>query len=169
MDTQKQKTTINTLYFMLVLSTIFSFIPFMSAQLLSLALIIVVLFAGYYYRGRDTEDGLMYNHMTYMIGTVWIGGGFLLLGMFAAAGLVFMEGNHSVIDAALVQVDGGFIPTEAELTKIMTEYMMSNKDLILTSSLITIGPAILYFVYRVANGFSRACKGYRIANPKSWL
>ena len=35
--------------------------------------------------------------------------------------------------------------------------------------LVAIGPAILYFVYRVVNGMSRAAKGYRIANPKSWL
>lgn len=169
METQKQKTTINTLYIMLVLSTILSFVPFMSAQLLSLVLVVVVLLAAYFYRGRDTEDGLMYNHMTYMIGTVWIGTSFLLLGMMAAGAWVFMEGNHSVIDAALVQVEGGFIPTEAEMTRIITEYMLSNKNLIVMSSIVTIGPAILYFVYRVANGFSRACKGYRIANPKSWL
>ncbi len=169
METQKQKTTINTLYIMLVLSTILSFVPYMSAQLLSLVLVVVVLAAAYFYRARDTEDGLMYNHMTYMIGTVWIGTSFLLLGMMAAGAWVFMEGDHSVIDSVLTRVESGYVPTEGELTAIMADYMMANKDLILTSSLITIGPAILYFVYRVANGFSRACKGYRIANPKSWL
>lgn len=31
------------------------------------------------------------------------------------------------------------------------------------------GPIILYFVYRLANGLSRALKGHRIGNVNKWI
>ncbi len=169
MDTKSQQNTINTLYIMLVISTIASFVPYMTAQILSLAMITVVLCGAYYYRKKDTEDGLLSNHMTYMIGTIWIGSAFLVVGMIAAGLWVYSAADHSIIERATMDIQNGVMMDEAALNAIMMDYMSANKGLLIQSSLVTIGPAILYFVYRVANGFSRSLKGYRIANPKSWL
>ena len=169
MDTERQKNTINMLYIMLVISTILSFVPNGMAQLGSLVLIIVVLLAAYVYKARDVEDGLMHNHMTYMIGTVWIGTTFLLLGALATGLWVYLKGDQSVLTDAIAQIQNGIVPNDAEINAITSNYVSSNQGLLITASLVALGPAVLYFVYRVANGFSRACKGYRIANPKSWL
>lgn len=169
METKKQQNTINTLYIMLVISTIMSFVPLMAAQILSLALILVVLCGAYYYRGKGPEDGLLANHMIYMIGTIWIGTTFLLVGMIAAGLWVYSAADHSIIEQAVMNIQNGVMMDEAALTALMMDYMAANKTLLIQSSMVTIGPAILYFVYRVANGFSRSIKGYRIANPKSWM
>lgn len=169
MDTKKQKSIINCLYIFLVISTILSFVPNAPAQMASLVLVIVTLCAAYYYRSRDTEDGLIFNHMTYMIGTIWIGTGFILLGMLAAAAWIYFQGDHTVIQEVMNEVASGRVPDETMAQAVMRDYMATNRNLLITASLPTIGPAILYFVYRVANGYGRAMKGYRIAKPKSWL
>lgn len=169
MDTKQQKNTINILYFFLIFSTILSFVPTAEGQVGSLALILITLLSAYYYRGRDKEDGLLYNHMTYMIGTIWIGGAFILLGMILFGIWVFLKGDHSVIHQTVQQIQSGRMFDEAALYAVMQDYIASNKNFLIMASLPTIGPAMLYFVYRVANGFARAAKGYRIANPKSWL
>jgi uncharacterized membrane protein len=169
MENQSQKNTLNTLYILLILSTILGFVPNGTAFLLSVVLWFVVLIAAYFYRSKDKEDGLLYNHMTYLIGTVWIGTSVIILGALIGGYWIYTHGDNSAIAALMTKIDGGIVPTEAEIADVTTKYMLDNKDLILTASLVTVGPAILYFVYRIGNGFSRACKGYRIANPKSWL
>ena len=169
METETQKKTINILYFMLVLSTILSFVPTQVGQIISLILVIITLIAAYSLRASDKEDGLLFNHMTYMIGTIWIGTGFILLGSIIMGLWVYMAGDQTVITNTIAQLESGVMPGEAELATITADYIASNKSLLITASIVAIGPAILYFVYRVANGIARAGKGYRIANPKSWL
>lgn len=166
---EKQKKTINTLYFILILSTILSFVPESIAQTVSLVLVIVVLIAAYMYRSKDSQDGLLYNHMTYMIGTIWIGTGFIVLGSLITGLWVYLQGDQSVILNAISQIETGIVPSEAQMEGYVSDYIDSNKALLMKASLVAIGPAILYFVYRVGNGIGRASKGYRIANPKSWL
>ncbi len=154
---------------MLVLSTFTSFVPLTLAQILSLVLLIVVLVAAYIYRAKDNEDGLLYNHMTYLIGTIWIGTSLLTIGILAASTWIYLQGDHSLLNQVASDLQNGRMLTEEDLWAIFMQYMAANKNLLVLSSIVTIGPAVLYFVYRVANGYSRACKGYRIANPKSWL
>lgn len=169
MENAEQKKIINTLYGFLIVSTILGFVPHSGAFMASLALWIVTLVAAYVYRAKDKNDGLLYNHMVYLIGTIWIGTTLILLGTVIAGLWVFYQGDNSPLDDAAVAVSQGTVPDEAMLRQIMGAYFHSNKGLLITASSIAIGPAILYFVYRVANGLSRAAKGYRLANPKSWL
>lgn len=169
MEIEKQKNTIGTLYIFLIASTILGCMPNLTCALFSLVLFFTVLLAAYWYRFRDSEDGLMFNHMTYLIGTIWIGGTFLMIGISIAGYLVYEKGDHSVIHNAINQIMNGIMLDESALYGVIMNYIDINKDLMVTASLPTIGPALLYLVYRIANGFSRGAKGYRIANPKSWL
>jgi uncharacterized membrane protein len=169
MENIPHRKTINTLYILLVLSTILGFVPSGTAFLGSVALWFTVLIAAYIYRAKDKEDGLLYNHMTYLIGTVWIGTTFILIASLAGGYWIWTHGDSSAFDALAARLDAGAIPDEDMIMDTMTQYMLANKNLIMKASLVTVVPAILYFVYRIGNGFSRACKGYRIANPKSWL
>ncbi len=169
MEDKTQKNTINTLYFILVLSTILGFVPNAWAFTASFTLWVVVLLAAYVYRGKDNEDGLLYNHMTYLIGTIWIGTSFILIGTLAAGLWVYLQGDNSAFEAAFARLEGGAMIDEAAIRQVTQDYLSINRDLMITASTFAIGPSILYFVYRVANGISRAGKGYRIANPKSWL
>lgn len=169
MEQKQQKNAINALYIFLVVSTILSFMPYISAQIMAFALVFVTLGAAYFYRGKDTEDGLLHNHMTYMIGTIWIGGGFLLLGFIALGLDLYLRGDHSVVYDAMQTAQSGTIASEEDMQRLTLSYITANKDLLVTSSLVFLGPPMLYFIYRVANGYARAMKGYRIAKPKSWL
>jgi uncharacterized membrane protein len=169
METKGRNKTINTLYGFLILSTILGFVPNGMAFTASFALWVVTLIAAYIYRGKDTEDGLLYNHMTYLIGTIWIGTSFILIGTLIAAAWVYFYGNNGPLDTAIVQINTGAVPDEALMQAVMNEYLLVNKSLLITASIVAVGPAIMYFVYRVANGLGRAAKGYRLANPKSWL
>lgn len=169
MDTEKQKQTITALYIFLIASTILGCMPNVTCALFSLVLFFTVLIAAYWYRFRDKEDGLLFNHMTYLIGTVWIGSTFLAIGVCVAGYLVYAKGDHSVIHNALDQILNGVMMDESALYGVIMNYISINRDLMVSASLPTIVPALLYLVYRIANGFSRGAKGYRIANPKSWL
>lgn len=169
MDTQKQKSIINALYICLIISTVLSFMPYLNAVIASAALFIVTLFAAYIYRMKDTPDGLLYNHMTYLIGTIWISSSFLILGIMAAGYCVYMNGDHSVVQTAMNGVQSGVMPSEEEMKGMTMSYVRDNLRLIVSASLVFVGPPLLYLVYRVANGYARAMKGYRIAKPKSWL
>lgn len=169
MENTAQKRTINTLYAFLVFSTILGFVPNGTVFLASLALWVVTLFAAYIYRDKDSEDGLLYNHMTYLIGTIWIGTSFIVLATMVMGFWVYTQGDNTPLDDAIASLAGGEAPNEAWLMEVLTDYLRTNEKLLWTASISAIGPSILYFVYRVANGLSRAAKGYRIANPKSWL
>lgn len=169
MDLKSQKNKINALYLFLIISTILSFVPESAAQILSLTLITLVLIAAYLYRHREKEDSLLYNHMTYMIGTIWIGSAVMLAGMFLLGFWVYAQGDHTIIHNAVNNIQNGQMYDEAAMRQVMQDYLSANELFLIKASLPTIGPAILYIVYRVANGYGRAMKGYRIAKPTSWL
>lgn len=169
MELKRQKNKINALYIFLVVSTVLSFVPNASAQILSLALITLVLIAAYLYRHREEEDSLLYNHMTYMIGTIWIGTAVMMVGMFLLGFWVYAQGDHTIIHNTVNNFQNGVMYDEAAMRQVMQDYLSANQSFLIKASLPTIGPAILYIVYRVANGYSRAMKGYRIAKPTSWL
>ena len=169
MESTPHKNTINALYILLVISTVLGFVPNMTAFMFSLALWLLVLIAAYIYRAKDKEDGLLRNHMTYLIGTIWIGTGFIVLASIAGGYWIWSQGDSTAFDAFATSLESGMVPSEDAMMDTMNDYYMANSALILKVSLFTIAPAVLYFVYRIGNGFSRAWKGYRIANPKSWL
>jgi len=169
MDTPQQKYIVNVLYILLIVSTVLGFMPMENPQVWSLILVIISLIAAYWYRSRDHEDGLMYNHMTYLIGTIWNGTTFMIIGMLAAGAWVYFQGDSNVIQQAMEQISGGMVPTEADMNGWMDQYYQDNRQLLFLSSIVCVGPGVLYFIYRVANGYARAMKGYRIANPSSWL
>lgn len=169
MENSSQKTTINVLYITLVISTILSFVPNGMAQGLSLVLVSAVLLCAYATRAKDSTDGLLHNHMTYLIGTVWIGTGFILLGALVTGLWVYTQGDNSVIDSTIARLEGGWVPTEGDIKTILADYKTANGALLLQARIVATGPAVLYFMYRVVSGYGRAIKGYRIAKPNSWL
>ncbi len=169
MEVEAQQKTINVLYIFLIISTILAFVPMAIPQLISLVLVVLVLIAAYIYRAKDNADGLMFNHMTYLIGTIWIGTSFLTIGLIIGGIYLSTQGDMTVLQEAGDKIAAGYVPTEQEMVDLIWSYLEANKKEAISSMIMFVGPAVLYFIYRVANGYSRAMKGYRIANPKSWL
>lgn len=169
MDTRKQQTTIQSLYLLLIASTVMSFMPNIAVSLFGLLLLLIVLIAAYLYRLSDARDGLLHNHMTYMIGTIWLGSTLIALGVAMAGWWVYMNGDHSVVQSAVSSVQTGLVPSEDQMYGFLWQYMADNRKIIMDSALMFVAIPVLYFLYRVVNGFARAASGYRVANPKSWL
>ena len=169
MEIREQKNIINALYAMIMASTILSFIPVIAAQLGALVLFLMVLIAAYVYKSKDDEDGLLHNHMTYLIRTIWIGSTFLVLAMIVASFWIAGQSDNTALQSIVDQLGAGQMLNEETITAAMKNYISDNQGLLLRVTLATIGPAMIYFVYRIANGFSRAWRGYRIAKPKGWL
>lgn len=169
MELNKQQDIIKTLYAFFIFSTFLSFVPIGFAQVMSLALIVTTLIVAYFYKYIGKKDDILSNHMTYMIGTIWVSSSFLVMGMLCAAAIVYLKGDHTIVHNAVDQITSGTLMEEEEIKSLMMDYMNTNITILILASIPTIVPAILYFVYRIANGYSRAIKGYRIANPKGWL
>ncbi len=169
MELKQQQTIISGLYMFLIISTVLSFVPLGVMQMLSLILITIALIIAYFYKFKKDEESLLYNHSVYLIGTIWIGSSVLVFGMLAAALVVFYFGDHTIIDNAMAQITSGGMLDEEALKSVMYDYMDENRTLLIMASIPTIAPSILYFVYRIVNGYGRAIKGYRIAKPSSWL
>lgn len=169
MDLKQQQSVISGLYILLIISTVLSFVPIGLWQIVSLALILLALVIAYYYKAQKNEDSFMWNHSVYLIRTIWIGGSVLFFGMIAASILVLLFGDHSLIENSMEQITSGGMMDEDGFTSLLYDYMEANKSVLVMASIPTIAPSILYFVYRIVNGYGRAIKGYRLANPNSWL
>lgn len=165
----KEQKNVTQFYGAFAASVICNFIPLAIVQIFGWSLMLAVLIGAYIYKARSKLDSLAYNHMTYIIGTIWIGSLLLFLGMLVATYWVYAQGDHTVIEGLIATVNSGTIVSEAEMTSVLHSYMQQNYKLLMTVTLSTVGPAVLYVVYRTACGLSRASKGYRMAKPAGWL
>lgn len=169
MENSGQRAFINILYIMLTAVTVFACTPSIPMQIASFCLALLFLTCAYVYRASDRHDGLVYNHMTYMIGTFWASSAILAVSSLIAGFFVYTGGDNSALEDAVQTLQSGNLDVNTFVKSAMDSYKKDNETLLIISSFITLAPTVLYFVYRVANGYSRAMKGYRIANPKSWL
>lgn len=119
-------------------------------------------------RGADPES-LVFNHMTFLIRTVWISALFLLAGFAGASVWFYQVADHSTIHAAVDSVSSGAIFDEAQIVGVLETYKDANLRLLILASVFAAAPAVLYFMFRTVKGLSRAARGYRIASPKGWF
>ena len=174
---QGQKVILN-LYAAFGVSIILSFIPMVSAALLSFVFFLGVLIAAYQYRKKSEEHSLLENHATYIIRTLWITA-FLSLITTAAATAYMMRGiDYALFDSCAQALankgvtwmeNAGMADVYAVIEPCVEPFIRSNKTLLINAVIIAGGPLVLYMFYRLAKGVSRAIKGYRLSNAKSWL
>jgi uncharacterized membrane protein len=169
MDAAREKNIITTLYGCVIGATILGFMPHLAIQGFSMVLFLGCLIAGYVYKGKAATDGLLYNHMTYFIGTIWYFSIFLAIGTIIASFWIHFQGDFSSI-AQMMQKFGSGVPfDESFMRSLFMQYINDNKMLLITAMSVCIGPSFIYLIYRVTHGYSRANKAYRIANPDAWL
>lgn len=161
--------TVMRVYAAIVASVILQAMPMMVAQGIGTLILFGAWVATYIVRWRALPDGLARNHMTWLSRTLWISSLLLTIGIVLAGLWVLREGDHSAIDRLSEGLLSGAPPSEASAIAAGREYFLTNYRLILKASLLTMGPGFAYFFYRVLRGFMRAGRGYRMANPKSWL
>lgn len=169
MTMDKEQKNIVQYYGAFAAAVLSNFIPLAIVQLFGLCLLIAILIGAYVYKARSKLDSLAYNHMTYLIGTIWISSLFLAIGLIAATYWVYAQGDHTLIEQVVAGMNNGVMYGPAELQNVLSGYIKQNLQLLVTATLCTVGPCIVYVVYRTAHGLSRASKGYRIAKPAAWF
>lgn len=172
-----QKKILN-LYAVLAATLLLSLVPHKMAALIVLVFFTGLLIGAYRLRKTAAPESLLENHMTFLIRTIWISG--LLGAATTAAAASYMLGDLNYLplnECAEALASRGAEALESmgqsEIMKAaepcMAEFWDSNKKLLYTGGALSAGPVMLYMIYRLAKGLSRALKAYRVANPKSWL
>ena len=165
----KERRSITHIYMALILSIVLQFVPVLAVQLFGAVLLLVVMAAAYVVRGPKDRDSLSTNHMTYLIGTIWIGSLFLSIGMGIATAWFLEAGNHTLFHQMIDGMMEGAVIPEDMIEARFIDYLKDNMALLVKIGLATVMPSLIYIAYRIWKGLSRAVKGYRIARPKSWF
>lgn len=172
-DQQKQQRLVLNIYALLGVSLLMMALPYMTAAFAAMILFLGTLIAAYIIRGRAGAQSYAANHMTYLIRTIWIGSFFALITLTLASLYII-----SLFDPAPMQTCAERLLSmpnsdpqtlQALLQPCMDEFMRVNREIFITGSLIAIGPVVLYFLYRIAKGLSRAFKQHRIGAVKHWF
>lgn len=173
-EQQKSKDlkVIHNLYAALTVSIILAFAPSMAIQTLSTILFTGVFIAAYIFRGLAEETTLAWNHITYLIRTIWIGSLFLTIAIIAGATWFYQVGDHSLISLYMQQVSDGMAngyTNNYDVHSLSRDYLDENKEVLVPIAITCAVPCLLYIAYRIVKGLSRALKGYRLKNLDSWF
>ncbi len=177
-ETDPDQKKITRIYALFGVSLVLSLVPMISAALVSLSLGMGVLVTAYVLRTGSEEGGLLDNHMTYIIRTLWIGGLVALVSLAAASAYLFQSLDntplHSCLDGLLSMAATTIVPDKAMLDYITNgpcwlDYWKTNIKVFVVSGVMAAGPVLLYFLARYARGLGRAMRGYRVAKPKAWF
>ena len=162
--------TITHVYAVLTVSLLMSFVPMVGAAALAMILFIGVWIAAYVLRRKTSHDSLLADHMTYIIRTIWITGLFALittsiasayiLNVYDPSALLGCTGNVSTTDMAALK---------AAVQPCVDAFVSVNMPYFVKGTIIAGGPLVVYMAYRLAKGLSRATKGHRIGDVKSWF
>ncbi len=172
----KEQNTINNIYAMLCVSLILGFLPLMTAAFLALFMFTAAMIAAYVVRRRAEEHSLAENHMTYIIRTIWIASLFGLVSTALASMYLLPNYDSTSLMACMDQVVnsmGGGVTDPSQLKDhmqpCMDQFMAENKVVFIKATIIAAAPIVIYMGYRMAKGLSRAVKGHRIGDVKSWF
>jgi uncharacterized membrane protein len=174
-DTSQKK--IVSLYAAFGAGLALSVVPFMAAVGFSMVFILGVLVAAYILRSGTAQDSLVFNHTTFVIRTIWIGGFIALLTTTAAAVYLFEMLDNTPLDPCIRQfitigpetMMMDVVRMQAVFSGCFHDYVSTNIRAFLISAAIAAGPVLVYFAVRYARGLSRALEGYRVARPEAWF
>jgi uncharacterized membrane protein len=154
----REQKLVNRVYAAAVAMVIFSCIPSLPLQVAAFFLLLYVMSASYSLRAKYPQESLVWNHMVFLIRTFWISTLFFAIGFAVAAAYL----SQRLAFNALSTMSENFVTTG----QISWNDQLRQMTVV---SLVTMGPSIIYFIYRVAKGLHRALKGHRIGNIKAWF
>ena len=160
-------------YGALAASLLLGFVPILSFAVLSAVLFLVTLVYAYIIRNRATEHDLAHNHATYIIRTIWIVS--LICLVTVALASVYMLSYYDpsalmgCVSGITAETVSNMAATNAKIAPCMDQFMEENRVVFYKAGAIAIVPVVLYLLYRLSKGLSRASRGYRVADVKSWF
>lgn len=150
-----------TIYSGFLLAIIFNFIPVTFVQTFGAFIFLGLIIAAYIMRSQAEKESFMYSHMSYLIKTFWISSLILLIGIIES----YIFADHSIIYTTVNGVKNGSMLSETEINALLIEYIQANRLVFA----LTLGPSLLYLIYRTIKGIMLASKNTSIPNPKNWL
>lgn len=178
MSTAQERKKIINLYGLFGSALLLSVLPNGAAAFMSLLFFAALMVMAYRLRRKSEHISFSYNHTTFVIRTFWISA--LLATVTMIAGTVYMLSAYdplpfqpcanSILNAAQNMADTPDLNVLYMLSRpCMGDFISTNMQVFLVSGAIMIIAPLLYISYRFIKGLSRAVKGYRIADPHSWL
>jgi uncharacterized membrane protein len=177
-DDTKDKRAILNLYAAFGVTLVLSVVPSVTAALVSLVFFVGVVGVAFRFLKAAEPESLMENHATFILRTIGISTLFSLITL--TAGIIYMipSIDYSAFEPcanALTQKgesyaqSASFTDVYASAEPCMEDFIDMNLRILTIAALIAAVPVVPYLLMRYARGLSRAVKGYRLANPKSWF
>ena len=174
-DEHAAKKSILNLYGLFGVSLILCVLPFVSAAILCVMFFVILLVAAYYMRGKSEEHSLLHNHTTHIIRTIWIGGlvasaSTVCASFYMLANIDYQPFEPCASNLQLVGIEQmGFTDLYNVIESCVDDFISVNRTVLIVAVMIAALAPLGYMGYRFIKGAARAMKGYRLANPKSWL
>ena len=176
-DNLEQKKLYN-IYALFGVSLALCVVPSVSAAILCVIFFTWLLVAAYRGRNKAEEHSLTHNHMIFIIRSIWVGVLISVISTIIASLYMFQVIDYGAFNPCADVIAGkgiealeamGFSEFYALAQPCMEDFINFNYNALVVSVLIAAGPVLLYLAFRFMKGVSRAVKGYRIADPKSWI
>ncbi|MCD8497222.1 MAG: hypothetical protein LRZ85_03555 [Alphaproteobacteria bacterium] len=129
-------------------------------------------------RKTAEAESLTENHTTFIIRTIWIATLISVLSLTAGSAYMLPQIDYTAFAPCAESLatkgpefaqNASFEEVYAAAQPCMHLFIDVNLRLLTITALIVALPIIFYLIFRYVRGLSRAAKGYRIANPRSWL
>lgn len=169
--------TILRVYGAFAATLIFMLVPHVGMCVLAILMMLGTTIAAYTVRRKSEPGSLAADHMTFIIRSIWIGSGLAALTTAAASAYMLATADMVPLQSCSDQVAQTIINTgtqdvaamQAMMQPCIDGFISANMGVLTNSVIIAAGAPMLYFAYRLAKGLSRARKGHRLGNVKSWL
>lgn len=161
---------------------IMTLVPALFAAIFALVIITGVLIAAYAARKSAETGGLLENHLTFIIRTIWIASLFAFFTTIIATVYmmqnidytpiyVCMERTLNITQQILLTADTQkLMQIGQQIAQFcMPDFVGANFKVFMNATLIAGAPILAYVLMRFTRGFSRALRGYRMPKPRSWL
>ena len=175
LQTKEQKKIVN-IYAFLSAGLVLSFVPVASAALLGTVMFIGTFIYLYSLRKSSEPESLSHDHTTFLIRTIWIVSLFSIFTMAIAVVYVLSVYDPTPVHDCVNQLMGGHVSDMTYFSAVgetqnicVDNFVKANLSALIIGGIIAMGPLAIYLVYRVAKGLSRAMKGHRIGDVKSWF
>lgn len=172
-----EEKTILRVYGAFAATLIFMLVPHVGMCVIAILLMLGTTIAAYAVRRKAEAHSLAADHMTFIIRTIWIGSGLALITTALASGYMLATADMIPLQSCSDQVAQTIINTgtqdvavlQAMMQPCINGFIAGNMGVLTNAVIMAAGAPMLYFAYRLAKGLSRARKGHRLGNVKSWL
>ena len=174
MEYSKEQKSVLNIYALLCVSLVVSFIPLAQAAALAVIMFTMALIGAYHVRRKSLPESLAINHMTFVIRTIWIMTLFATVTTSVASVYVLMYYDPlPLMDCANRLLSAGVTTDMAAARDLimpcMDNFVRTNVHVFALGGLMAATPIVIYAALRLARGLSRALKGHRIGDVKTWF